>query len=442
MIIQELGRFIAETRYEDLPFEVLEMAKLRVLDLLTSALVGFRLGHFRPLFEILGGKKEATVWGEGVQYPLRDAVLLNSFMAHSPYLEDGSRYTGGHPSSAVIPAALSFGETRGASGKSLILSVSLGYEIFLRLGRAIYPSTVVRGFQSTAVLGALGSAAACASLLGLEREGCKNALAIACNLGVGLKDALKTPNSQPLQVGHSCEGGVLAALLAAKGVSGSDTVVENGFLRAFADQPGETGVLAGLGTNYRMGETYIKIHGGCRGNHAPTDVILALMKTQKISPQEIAEIRVKVDSVTMAADIHNPMDGLQALLSIPFSIAVAVLEGNASIYQFTDEKVKDPGVRSTMSKIVLEVDKKLDEGYPDKRSAQGEIILKDGRHYSSFMDNARGEPESPLSAEEIEEKFLFYTREILGKKTEEVCAQVKNLEKIDDVRDLVRKLKG
>ena len=441
MIVQEFGRFIADTRYEDLPPEVVEKAKLRVLDLLTSALVGFRLGHFRPLLAILGGRKEATVWGEGVKVPVRDAVMLNSFMGHSPYLEDGSRYTGGHPSSAVIPAALSFGESRGAGGKSLLLSVCLGYEVFLRLGRAIYPSTVVRGFQSTAVLGALGSAAACASLLGLRAEGCRDALAIAANLGVGLKDALKAPPSQPLQVGHSCQGGLLAALLAARGIAGSETVMEEGFLKAFADKADRASVLAGLGTEYRMGETYIKVHGGCRGNHAPTDVILALMKEHHISPQEIARIKVQVDTVTLAADIRRPLDGMQALLSIPFSIAVAVLEGNASVFQFTDEKVKNPAVRAVMDKIVLEVDKKLDEGYPDKRSARGEITLTDGKSYSAFMDVARGEPESPLSTAEVVEKFFFYTREILGKKAPQVCRLVKDLEKVEDVGAVVRKLK-
>ena len=236
MLVNELGRFIAETRYEDLPSSVVEMVKIRILDLLTAGLVGFRLGLYKPLFEILAGRGGVTVWGEGVKYPLLAATMVNSFMAHSTYLEDGSRFTGGHPSSVVIPSALSLGEVRRSSGKEVIVSVTLGYDIFLRLGRVIYPSTVARGFQSTAVLGALGAAAACAKLLGLDAERCKNSLAVASNLGVGLKEALKEPHSQPIQVGRSCEGGVLSALYAAKGVPGCATILENGFFRAFADQ--------------------------------------------------------------------------------------------------------------------------------------------------------------------------------------------------------------
>ena len=441
MLINELGRFVSEARFEDIPHSTVELAKSRILDLLAAGLVGFRLGIYRPLFEILGGREEATVWGEGVKYPLRDAVLLNSFMAHSSYFEDGSRLTGGHPAAVVTPSALSLGETRKSTGKEIILSVVVGYDIFIRLGKAIYPSTVVRGFQSTAVLGALGSAAACANLLKLDGERCKNALAIACNLGVGLKEALKSADSQPIQVARGCEGGLLSALYAEKGISGCDTILEKGFLKAFADQPNEKEILLDLGKKYLIEETYVKIHGGCRGNHAPTDVIQSLVKANGISPQDIKEIRVKVDSVTMAGEIHHPTNGKEAQFNIPFSIAVVILEGNASIYQFTDEKLKEPSVRSMMAKTSVEVDKGLDREYPNKRGAQGEIILTDGRRFSSAIDIARGEPESPFSIQEVEEKFILFTQDILGKRAEEVLNQVRRLESLKDINQLIQKLR-
>jgi 2-methylcitrate dehydratase PrpD len=439
-LTNELGRFIAEAKYEDLPPTVIELVKMRILDLLGAGLVGFRLGIYRPLFEILGGKEETTVWGEGVKYPLRDTVLLNSFMAHSSVTEDGSRFTGGHPSSVVIPAALSLGEIKRSDGKDIILSVALGYDIFLRVGRAIYPSTVIRGFQSTPVVGALGSCAACASLLCLDRDRCKNALAIACNLGVGLKEALKASASQPIQVGRSCEGGVLSALYAEKGVPGCDTALEIGFLKAFADQTNQGDILSDLGTKYRIEETYVKIHGGCRGNHAPIDVIQNLVNTYGIFHEKIREIRVKVDSVTMASEIDSPKDGREALLSIPFSIAVALLEGNASVYQFTDEKANDPEVRAIMTRIFVDVDKNLDKEFPGVRGAHAEIILTDGKRFASSIDIARGEPESPLNFEEIKEKFIFLTGGILGQKTEKILDLVMKLERLNDIGELVQKL--
>src|SRR5690606_2489056 len=107
----------------------------------------------------------------------------------------------------------------------LIVAVAAGYEIFLRLGRAIYPSTVERGFQSTAVLGAASSAASCASMLRLDAGRAANAIAIGCTLGVGLKQALKGTRSGPLQVARSCEGGVLAAQLAKAGEQGAENII-------------------------------------------------------------------------------------------------------------------------------------------------------------------------------------------------------------------------
>ena len=204
MLVSEFGKFIAQTRYEDLPANVVETVKLRVLDCLAAALAGCHMGCHGRLLPVLGGAGPAAGWGVGRNFSVRDATLLNSFLSHALYLDDGSRFTGGHPSSVVIPSAVALAEVERAAGKRLIAAVAAGYEIFLRLGRAIYPSTVVRGFQSTAVIGAAASAAACANLLRFAPGAAKNALAIACNLGVGLKEALKSSASQPIHVARRC----------------------------------------------------------------------------------------------------------------------------------------------------------------------------------------------------------------------------------------------
>jgi 2-methylcitrate dehydratase PrpD len=144
----------------------------------------------------------------------------------------------------------------------------------------------------------------------------------------------------------------------------------------------------------------------------------------------------------MIAEIHHPVSGIQAQFSIPFSIAVAILDGNASLYQFTDEKVNDPRVRELMGRVSVEVDKSLDKDYPHKRGSHGEIVLKDGGRFSSSIDIARGEPESPLSPQEIKEKFILLTRDILGRRTEEVCDLVMGMERLDDIGKLIQKLKA
>jgi len=436
MLINELGTFVANTRYETLPPAVADTVKLRVLDLLAAGLAGHYMGCHRQILPALGGAPEATVWGAGTRIALRDAILVNSFMSHALYLDDGSRFTGGHPSPVVIPPALGLGETQHSSGRALIAAVAAGYEVFLRLGRAIYPSTVVRGFQSTAVLGAVSSAAACANLHGFTPQTATHALAIGCNLGVGLKEALKSSGSQPIQVGRSAEAGVLVARFVQHGAAGADSILENGFLRAFAENADAAGICAGLGTEYRIFETYIKAHGGCRGNHAPVDVVQDTVAKHGIKAADIAKMVVRVDTVTDAAEIHNPRNGEQGQFSVAFSVAVALLFGDASIFQFTDAKVNDPRVREMMGRISVEVDKALDAGYPEKRASSTLIETTDGRRVEGYIDNAKGEPEQPFSPAEIEKKFLTLARETMPGYGEQVHELVMRLETVTDVSAL------
>lgn len=440
MLVSEFGKFVARTRCEDLPASVIEAVKLRVLDCLAAALAGAHMGCHRQLLPVLGGAGPAAGWGVGRRLSVRDATLLNSFLSHALYLDDGSRFTGGHPSSVVIPGAVALAEAEQATGRRLIAAVAAGYEVFLRLGRAIYPSTVVRGFQSTAVIGAAASAAACANLLRFAPEAAKNALAIACNLGVGLKEALKSSASQPIQVARSCEGGLVAAQFAAQGAEGADSIIENGFLRAFADNAPSADLLTGLGTDFRIFETYIKVHGGCRGNHAPVDVVQDTVRANAIKPEAIASMRIRVDSVTHAAEIHDPANGNEAQFSIAFAVAAALILGDASVFRYTDANVADPRIREMMSRVRVEVDKRLDQGYPDRRAAAVEMALADGRRVTGHIDNAKGEPECPLSAADIQDKFLALTRDILGGDGERVRDLVMGLDTLKDVNTLGARL--
>jgi 2-methylcitrate dehydratase PrpD len=442
MLAERLGSFIAETGFSDLPRGVTEMAKVRLLDLLGAGLAGYRLGLFRPILDLLNvGPGNSTVWGEGILISTRDATIVNSFMAHSTYLEDGSRSTGGHPSSAVIPAILSLGETHGVSGTNVILSLILGYEVFIRIGKAIYPSTVTRGFQPTAILACLGAAGGCSKILNLNKEGCSHALTIGANLGSGLKSALKEPASQPIQVGRSCEGGLLAAMLASRGLKGYPMILES-YIDAYAEAPGKEEILQNLGETFEIEETYLKVHGGCRGNHAPVDLILKIVKENHLSPEQIGEVKIGIDSVTAASEIHSPTNGKEAQFSIPFSVAAALTYGDASIFQFTNERVREPAMRNMMERIRVEINPELDRLLSTKRGATGEVILNDGRSYRDSLDFARGEPELPLTLEEVEEKFNLLAGGVLGKRTSQVIDTVFNLDRLKRVSELTTLLKA
>lgn len=437
MIANELGAFCSRLTFRELPAEVVAAIKYRTLDTFSAAIAGLRLGSHRQLLAVMSGPGAATIWGDGAKLPLRDAVLINSFLSHCTYMDDGDRYSGAHPGAVVIPSAVALAEIRQANGAALITAISAGYEALLRIGQAIYPSAVLRGFQSTAILGSIGAAAACANLLRLSPEATKNAIGLACNLGSGLKEALKCPSTQPLQVARASEGGLLAALYAQQGAEAPDGIIENGFVKAFADRFDTTKILSELGSHYRLCDTYIKVHGGCRGNHSPTDAVIELMRTRSIAPEDIEQIVVSVDTVTMAGEISNPENAEQAQFCIPFAIAVAILAGNASIFQFSDDNLNDPQLRNLMHKISVNLDKSLDDSYPDKRGAVAEILTKSGHSERLAVENARGEPEFPLAPNDILMKFESLALPVLGIGCERTWQAVMRLDQIPDLTELL-----
>jgi 2-methylcitrate dehydratase PrpD len=414
LLAEQLGGFVARSRHGTLPAEVTQAVRLRVLDVLAASCSGVLAGNHARLLSLLPEQGSVGIWGTTQGRSLRDAAIINSAVAHSTYFEDGSRYTGGHPSSAVIPAAMALAQVRKASGPALIAAVANGYEVFLRLGRAIYPSTVRRGFQSTAILAAPATAAAAATLLELPADRAAHAIAIACSHGAGLKAALKSADSQPLQVGRSCEGGLLAALYAEQGATGAADIFETGFFPAFAGPADAAAAARGLGTRWHIDETYLKAHGGCRGNHAPIDAVSEALRRQETTPEQIAAIEVKVDTVTYAAAIEPPRNADQAQFSIAFSIAVMLVAGDATPARYTDAMLSDARVRALMARIAVSADAALDAGYPDRRPADVAIRLHDGRVLRQVLDHARGEPENPMSKDDIAAKFQAVAAPLYG----------------------------
>jgi 2-methylcitrate dehydratase PrpD len=400
-----LGRFVAGAQAEHLPEEARQAVSLRLLDTLAAAASGVQQGAERGLLGLLPGDGPIAVWGTAARRGLRDAVIINSAVSHSAYFEDGCRYTGGHPSSALIPAAFALACERGSSGAELVAAIVAGYEVFLRLGRAIYPSTVQRGFQSTAILAAPATAAAASVLLRLPAERATHAIAIACSHGAGLKEALKNAGSQPLQVGRSSEGGLLSALYAAQGADGVPDVIERGFFKAYAGTASADIVTRGLGLQWGIGNTYLKMHGGCRGNHAPVDAAAGLMREHGLAPRDIASVDVRVDTVTLAAEVAEPANADQAKFSIAFSIAAKLLKGDAMPRRYTDAALADPEMRALMARIRVRADAALDEGYPDRRGAMIGARTVDGRELDYALDRALGEPEQPYAQADIERKF-------------------------------------
>lgn len=439
-----LGEFIAALSFETLPELVIKASKERILDFLGVALLGYRIGSFRPLFDILDeewGKYNCTVIGKGKGISCRKASLINSFMAHSTYYEDGSRVAGGHPSSVVIPSALAVAERIDTSGKALIEAITAGYEIFVRIGKASISQTN-RGFHPTATLGPLAAAAAGSKILRLNENQTTQALAMAVPLGAGLLNAFQEPSSQPLQVGRGCEAGVITAFLASKGMRGVETSLENAFFKAYCPESiSVQQIIDGLGKEYMLPTTYLKIHGGCRHNHPATDGVASLMAKHDLIPEQVKSVSVKTYSLALALYIKEPQTPSEAMFNIPFSIALQLHTGNANFENFSARNLHSPAIRALMQKVKVEADSDIDKLFPGKRMAVVKVTTYDGRELTDSIEFPKGEPENPLPSTDLEGKFLRLAEPTLGCSRSKQCVEmIRGFEKIKNVSTLMKML--
>jgi len=404
-LLDQLAAFVKETSSADIPADVKAKAKVRIINLFAAIGLGMRSGVENPLLKVvrIPSQPEATILFSGESAPAPHAAACNSYIATSSGTEDGSRFAGAHPSSGIVPSALAAGETLGASGADFLTAVILAYEVHLRIGYALYPYDLHRGFHSSALLAPLGSAAAVGKLIGLDATALRNALSLACLSAAGLVCAFDAYPAKCYQIARGVKGGYEAALLARDGMPGPELALEDGFLKAYGNA--ETIDLSDLGCRFLVTETYLKIHGGCRHIHPAIDAALFLKNEEGVRPEAVEEIFVKITSAAHAMEREAPKTYTDARFNTPFLVAAALQEGEVSDEQITDELLADPRIQALCAKTKVEVDPELDKNFPVERGAKVAVKLKDGRTVSRQLRFPVGEPENPISPEIVGQMF-------------------------------------
>ena len=438
-LIGELARFAADVSFEDLPGEVVEAAKMRILDNIGGGIWGRRAGEAHRLLKMVdgfGGNPEAVLWGENRRAPAIWAAFVNGYSSF--YVSDTDRFCGSHAGAVVISAAMAAAELKKTGGKEFITAVAAGYEVFSRVGLGLFPEVSRKGFHTTGVIGPLGAAAAAARMFGFDRTQTANALSIAAQSGMGLGEAFKNLDTVSLNIGRVSQSGLIAALLTETGFQGTDTILEggsfikDGFLSALVGSYDGKAIAGGLGTQYKLLNSAPKIHGGCRHLAAPTDAVMELAARHDLKPDAIEEIRVHEYSEAFRLERGEVRQKEDALWSSRFTIAAA-LATNSPVYptKFTNEMLNDRKIQELMARIKVSVDPELDQEFPRKWPARVEILTKDGGRYKGGVDFPRGEPENPISKLELVEKFKsLVSPEIGPEKAEEI---IKAIERLDEI---------
>lgn len=408
--------FVAGVRYEDFDAELVSQVKRLTLDLLGCALGGYALVEFARLVVEQavesGGREDATIVQTARKVPALNAAFANAACAHALDMDDGHRFAALHPGTVVIPAALAAAELAGATTKQMIAGIVCGYEVAIRIGMAINPSSLSRGFHSTGTVGPFGAAAAAAAILRLDREQTVAAFGIAGLQGAGLlqvnHDESGGGEAKAINSARAAMSGLFSAMLAGKGAKGPRRILEgkDGFLGAFASEVNTELLTRGLGTDFEIRNAYTKFYASGRHSHACIDAALDTFRASGLSVDDIEEVRVETYATAIRfSGIVDAANASAARFSIAYSVAIALVKDEAGPNAFRDEVVADERVRRLAARVHVGESTKWQGLYPGQRGATVTVAGPGGRVWTAEAPLARGEPENPASWADIEAKF-------------------------------------
>ncbi len=450
--------FVAGAARSDLPEMVVEAGRKSILDGLGLALSGsvaasgeLVRGHLESLSL---GSGPATVVGSAMKVAPRFAAFANGVGIHADDYDDTQlavapdRVYGllTHPTAPALPSAIAIGEALGRSGSNVMLAYHVGVELECKIAEAIAPRHYQTGFHSTATCGTFASAAAAASLMGLDEETTARALSIAGSQSAGLRENFGTM-TKPFHAGHAAECGVVAAQLAASGWTASDNILEapRGFFSAAGGGYDETAILGRLGAPWTF-ETpgiSIKPHPSGSLSHPGMTEMLRLIREHGIGARDVRRVRVGTNSNMPNALIHHrPRNELQAKFSMEFCMSILLIEGRAGLAEFTDETVLRPDVREMIEKIDFVVDDEAEAAGYHKMTTIIDIDLADGRRISGRADFGKGSPADPMSYEEVAGKFRECADFARWPKarSQDIVAMVRDLDNLKDISRLTARL--
>ncbi|MFZ5647816.1 MAG: MmgE/PrpD family protein [Bacillota bacterium] len=441
MITSKVVEFICNTNYEDLSPSAVKAAGQAILDWMGSAAAGSKQSAAQMILgvvEDLGGVPESTMLAGGGKSSCLNAALLNGAISHIVELDDVHRASIIHPAAVVVPAALAAAEKEHLGGRDLITAVVVGYEVAIRIAEAITPSHYYF-WHTTGTVGTFGAAAAAAKIFRLDSDRVTWAVGNAGTQSAGLWEFIADgAMSKHLHPGKASMNGLLAALLARRGFTGASRILEGerGFCRATAKEINFDRITDGLGAGkFRIEEISYKIHSSCRHTHPAVDVALDLARKHKIGPDDVQSILVR--TYKTALDITNnytPDNPYAAKFSLPFCVSLSIKEGRCSPEGFSESSLTDPVIRSLMERIELEADPDLNARYPELWPAALSIQTRSGEVLRGHTDCPKGDPENPVTAAELEEKFLSLARGPWGEsRAQRVLELCRNLPSVSDL---------
>lgn len=419
MILRDLGRFVHHFHSRDLPADAWHAAKRCLVDWAAATIPGGLQPPATLLDAALAderGRSRAVLLPAATPMTPRAAALINGCAAHTIEFDDIYRDGIYHPGAPTIAAALAAAQATGASGDLFLRAVIAGYELATRIAVVVNPAHY-EFWHTTGTVGTFGAAAAAAVLLRLDAEQCTHALATSGTLAAGLQQAFRAHSmSKPLHSGHAAETGLLAALGAGRGVTGALDILEGprGFGAAMSHAPDFSRLLDDA-DRFNITRMTVKNYSCCGHTFAAVDAARELRARTGLAASDIAALHVATYGKALeVAGNPNPQSAFEAQFSIPYCVSVAFHTGSARLDAFTEARLADPTVRALVERVRLAVDPAADAAYPRQRAATVTLQTRSGREETFHAPTRKGDPDYPLSDEDLDDKFRELVTPVFG----------------------------
>ncbi len=408
-----LARFVADTRYSDLPPGLAEECKIATLDAFAAAFVGSSMPWARRVVEMVsefGGHGGIHVVNQAWTTDVSRAALANGAMIGAFECEP---LTGSHASGTVLPAALAICQRDRRSGKDFLLALAVGFEISGRLQRAAVGLENTRGFHNPGVQGPFGAAAAVSKLFGFDAAITASALGLAGSCAAGLLEfAWRGDDTKRVHLGRASSMGLESAILAQKGLQGPVTVIEGryGYFNAFSEPADISKLTADLGRKWIIQPASHKAFATHVTHQAVVQAIQDIKAEHKLDAKSVTHVRIR-GAHRILHDRHcvrDPMTVMGGQYSLPFTAAVALTRDMSNPLVYDDAAVRDPLVRKLARDMELVVDESIPESHGVVPPAEVTIVCGD-RTFAKTTTPHKGSPANPLDWAGACEKFSRYT---------------------------------
>lgn len=439
-VTSEIAQRAAILGFKDLPDDLIERTKQCLLDWFAVTLAGAQ----DELTDILiqetledGGKGPASLVGRKEKVTPSAATLINGAASHALDYDDVNFAMGGHPTVTVVPALLSLGEQRRASGRLFIESFVAGYETSGRVGNLVAPSHYTRGFHVTGTVGSFSAAAAAGRMLGLDPRQLAVAFGIAATQAAGLKSNFGTM-CKPLHAGTASEHGLRAAKLAAKGFTARADVLEceQGFASSQSDDLNVDKALGEPPQGWHLRNNLFKYHAACYLTHAPIECAKEIRLKSNFPPERVKKILLRLDQgADKVCNIPNPTTGLEAKFSLRQTVAMALTGvDTANLDSYNEAVTQEPRIKALRDKMTIE----FKPGWA-KSVSEMAIQLDDGTLVEATHDSGIPWADLGKQRQALETKYDSLAVPVLGAGgAKRLHDAIERIDSLTDVGDLAR----